>query len=115
MKVLRILCLSTVLLGAYALYGQSGDYFRQHWNVPTYYHPGQAGENTDMRLTVAGEMDATGFRKAPKHLFASADYGFRTRGAGIIGLGASFDMQYRGYLRNKSAFLQASRKWRLSK
>ena len=115
MKVLRILCLSTVLLGAYALYGQSGDYFRQHWNVPTYYHPGQAGENTDMRLTVAGEMDATGFRKAPKHLFASADYGFRTRGAGIIGLGASCDMQNRGYLRNKSAFLQVSRKWRLGK
>lgn len=113
MKVLRMLCLGAVLLGECALYGQSGDYFRQHWDVPTYYHPTRVGEHTDLRVTVAGEMDATGFRRAPKHFYASADYGFRTKDTGSMGFGASFDMQDRGYLRNRSAYLQASRTWRL--
>lgn len=108
-----IICLS-VITGAQAANAQNDLMLDQHWALPSYYNPANAGNTDFLRIRGAARLQWLGIENAPKSFVGTADSPLKL-GTKKIGLGVSVMQESLGLFSNLNIAFQANYKFKLGK
>ena len=108
--ILVLLVLAGVLEGR----SQNELMLDQHWAMPSFYNPANAGNTDFLRIRGAARLQWLGIENAPKSFFGAADSPIKI-GTKKIGVGISAMQESLGLFSNLNIAFQANYKFKLGK
>lgn len=110
----RTVCTLLLLTGAATAYSQNDLMLDQHWAIPSYYNPANAGNTDFLRIRGAARLQWIGIENAPKSFVGTADSPIQI-GTKKIGLGVSAMQESLGLFSNLNIGLQVNYKFKVGK
>ena len=106
-------CMITAV-GIIPAYGQNELMLDQHWAIPTFYNPANAGNTDFLRIRGGARLQWIGIENAPKSFVGTADSPIKL-GTKKIGLGVTAMQESLGLFSNLNIALQVNYKFKVGK
>ena len=110
-RILGIVVMAATGLGMKA---QNDVMLNQHWAIPSFYNPAQAGNTDYLRIRAAGRMQWIGIENAPMSFLGAADSPIKV-GTKKVGLGVTAIQESLGLFQNLNIGFQANYKFKMGK